>query len=81
MIYAIAGADANAYPIDSQSKTAQAEKTLPVGRVNISLRIDGFTPASAIATDDDHQVNLKKTAEGLALSLDTLGANQLIIIG
>jgi hypothetical protein len=58
-----------------------AEKNLPVGPVTIKIRVPGFNPAGAEATEDGERVKMSRDGDGgLTLSLDRLGVHQLIIV-
>ena len=58
-----------------------AEKNIPVGPVKISVKLPGFKPGKAWATEDNQELKLASRADnGFTLSLDRLGVHQLIIV-
>ncbi|MDR0400287.1 MAG: beta-galactosidase [Treponema sp.] len=58
-----------------------AERNLPVGPVAMKIKLPGFHPAGAEATEDGERVTMAYDADGsLTLGLDRLGLHQLIIV-
>jgi hypothetical protein len=58
-----------------------AEKNIPVGPVRIVIKLPGFNPAGARATEDGEEVAMSRSAEGsITLCLKRLAVHQLIIV-
>jgi hypothetical protein len=57
-----------------------AEKNLPVGPVRVTLKLPGFSPAKAIATEDNQKPKLSVIEDGFLVELEYVGVHQLIII-
>ncbi|MDR2784886.1 MAG: beta-galactosidase [Treponema sp.] len=58
-----------------------AEKNLPVGPLRVKVRLPGYNPAGARATEDGAEITMSRHGEGnFTLCLDRLGVHQLIIV-
>ena len=57
-----------------------AEKTLPVGPVKITFKLDDFTPVSVAATENDGKAVLTSEGNSDVITLDKIGMQQLIIV-